>query len=101
LGGLVFILTPVRRPALDMCFVSPPHYSFSSINCASLYFNTVKPGYKGTGYKGYLVRRVQTQVQIFLGVFFYIFKGNLAIRVTLTFQRPKTLIYALLLAEID
>jgi hypothetical protein len=36
-----------------------------------------------------------------LGVFFYIFKGNLAIRVTLTFQRPKTLIYALLLAEID
>jgi hypothetical protein len=31
---------------------------------------TVKPGYKGTGYKGYLVRRVQTQVQIFLGVFF-------------------------------
>jgi hypothetical protein len=28
---------------------------------------TVKPGYKGTGYKGYLAMKVQTQVQIFLG----------------------------------
>jgi hypothetical protein len=47
---------------------------------------TVKPGYKGTGYKGYLAMKVQTQVQIFFlgggGGGFYIFKGNLAIRVT-------------------